>query len=50
MMGYGSDRGLIPLICSALFDRIVELQSDALSYTVEVSFLEICASWPARAS
>ena len=43
-MGYGADRGLIPLVCSALFDRIGELQSESLSYTVEVSFLEICAA------
>ena len=42
MMGYGSDRGLIPLICEALFERIADKQSEALSYTVEVSFLEIC--------
>lgn len=63
MMGYGADRGIIPLICSALFDvsvlsedyqpnsyteqycypaqRINDLSSDILSFTVEVSFIEI---------
>lgn len=43
MMGYGQDRGIIPLTCSALFDRIQErMDSDpAVRYTVEVSFMEI---------
>lgn len=41
MMGYGADRGIIPLTCSALFDRIKEKTTDLLSYTVEVSFIEI---------
>lgn len=36
MMGYGEDRGLIPLTCSALFDRIEALQSLTLIITVEV--------------
>ena len=36
MMGYGSDRGIIPLICEALFERIDVLTSDTLSFTVEV--------------
>ncbi|EFP82773.2 uncharacterized protein PGTG_08969 [Puccinia graminis f. sp. tritici CRL 75-36-700-3] len=43
MMGYGQDRGIIPLTCSALFDRIQEkkLTDPAVCYTVEVSFMEI---------
>lgn len=62
MMGYGSDRGIIPLTCSALFEvstsscyghdaillligvltqRIEAQTSDTLSFSVEVSFIEI---------
>ncbi|KAI9615399.1 hypothetical protein KEM48_005601 [Puccinia striiformis f. sp. tritici PST-130] len=43
MMGYGQDRGIIPLTCSALFDRIEDkkVTDPAVSYTVEVSFMEI---------
>ncbi|SCZ97867.1 BZ3501_MvSof-1269-A2-R1_Chr7-2g09344 [Microbotryum saponariae] len=41
MMGYGSDRGIIPLICEALFERITSLSTDKLSFTVEVSYTEI---------
>ncbi|ORY91503.1 hypothetical protein BCR35DRAFT_298679 [Leucosporidium creatinivorum] len=41
MMGYGADRGIIPLICEALFERITALSTDKLSFTVEVSYTEI---------
>ncbi|KAG0145092.1 hypothetical protein CROQUDRAFT_671993 [Cronartium quercuum f. sp. fusiforme G11] len=43
MMGYGEDRGIIPLTCSALFDRIQEKEQTEpnVTYTVEVSFMEI---------
>ncbi|GAA5834253.1 hypothetical protein JCM11251_000583 [Rhodosporidiobolus azoricus] len=41
MMGYGSDRGIIPLICEALFERINEKSVDGLTFTVEVSYTEI---------
>ncbi|GAA5927744.1 uncharacterized protein JCM15063_005982 [Sporobolomyces koalae] len=43
MMGYGSDRGIIPLICEALFERIqaAEAKQDGLKFTVEVSYTEI---------
>ncbi|KAI5480411.1 hypothetical protein MNV49_000986 [Pseudohyphozyma bogoriensis] len=41
MMGYGADRGIIPLICEALFERIAQLSTDKLSFTVEVSYTEI---------
>ena len=37
MMGYGADRGIIPLICEALFERITALTTDKLTFTVEVS-------------
>ncbi|GAA5861825.1 hypothetical protein JCM8547_008567 [Rhodosporidiobolus lusitaniae] len=41
MMGYGSDRGIIPLICEALFERIKELSVDGTTFNVEVSYTEI---------
>jgi kinesin family protein 1 len=41
MMGYGSDRGIIPLICEALFERITEKSVDGTSFNVEVSYTEI---------
>ncbi|GAA6029561.1 hypothetical protein JCM8097_000938 [Rhodosporidiobolus ruineniae] len=43
MMGYGEDRGIIPLICEDLFRRMEERtgRTDGLSYTVEVSYTEI---------
>ncbi|GAA5983840.1 hypothetical protein JCM5350_007569 [Sporobolomyces pararoseus] len=43
MMGYGSDRGIIPLICEALFERIKDREAaeEGLKFTVEVSYTEI---------
>lgn len=43
MMGYGADRGIIPLLCEALFERMQskEASEDGLSFTVEVSYTEI---------
>ncbi|WVR08515.1 hypothetical protein IAU60_005570 [Kwoniella sp. DSM 27419] len=43
MMGYGADKGIIPLTTSELFRRIDERTSidQCLSYTVEVSYIEI---------
>ena len=43
MMGYGSDKGIIPLTTSELFSRVESrTASDPnLSYTVEVSYIEI---------
>lgn len=38
MMGYGADRGIIPLICEALFERIESQTTDKLTFTVEVRF------------
>src|SRR5690554_5872659 len=40
-MGYGEERGIIPLSCHELFRRI-EINKDlTLSYRVEVSYMEI---------
>ncbi|WRT70718.1 uncharacterized protein IL334_007716 [Kwoniella shivajii] len=43
MMGYGSDKGIIPLTTEELFRRVQARTSDepTLSYTVEVSYIEI---------
>lgn len=43
MMGYGADKGIIPLTTSELFHRVESRSaSDTdLSYTVEVSYIEI---------
>uniref|UniRef100_A0AAZ3PVJ2 Kinesin family member 13Bb n=1 Tax=Oncorhynchus tshawytscha TaxID=74940 RepID=A0AAZ3PVJ2_ONCTS len=41
MMGSSEQPGLIPRLCSSLFDRIVQEQREGESFTVEVSFMEI---------
>lgn len=41
MMGSGDQPGLIPRLCSALFERTKEEQREGESFTVEVSYMEI---------
>ncbi|KAG0206407.1 kinesin-like protein Klp8 [Mortierella sp. GBA30] len=41
MMGYGEERGIIPLSCHELFRRIESNKDSNLSYRVEVSYMEI---------
>ncbi|KAI0052618.1 kinesin-like protein [Auriscalpium vulgare] len=43
MMGYGPDKGIIPLTCSELFVRVENKKAmdTNLSFTVEVSYIEI---------
>ncbi|KAG6845825.1 hypothetical protein H0H87_002513 [Tephrocybe sp. NHM501043] len=43
MMGYGADKGIIPLTCQELFDRVESKRAadPNLSFTVEVSYIEI---------
>ncbi|TIB88541.1 kinesin-like protein [Wallemia mellicola] len=41
MMGYGEDKGIIPLTCESLFNRIASNQNPNLGYTVECSYMEI---------
>ncbi|KAG0242182.1 kinesin-like protein Klp8 [Mortierella sp. GBA43] len=41
MMGYGEDRGIIPLSCQELFRRIEGNKDPTLSYRAEVSYMEI---------
>lgn len=42
-MGYGEDRGLIPLTCADLFHRIDDAaaKDPLVTFTVEVSFMEV---------
>ncbi|KAI9271461.1 hypothetical protein BY458DRAFT_435746 [Sporodiniella umbellata] len=41
MMGYGEDKGIIPMTCSELFERIAENGDSNLTYRAEVSYIEI---------
>ncbi|KAJ7666502.1 kinesin-like protein [Mycena rosella] len=43
MMGYGADKGIIPLTCSELFVRVEDKKAadSNLNFTVEVSYIEI---------
>ncbi|KAF7647079.1 hypothetical protein LDENG_00177690 [Lucifuga dentata] len=41
MMGSGDQPGLIPRLCSALFERTQQEQQEEESFTVEVSYMEI---------
>ncbi|KAF7690436.1 kinesin-like protein KIF13B [Silurus meridionalis] len=41
MMGSDKQPGLIPHLCSALFERTIREQREGESFTVEVSFMEI---------
>ncbi|XP_051920237.1 kinesin-like protein KIF13B isoform X4 [Hippocampus zosterae] len=41
MMGSGDQPGLIPRLCSALFDRTQKEQREQEKFTVEVSYMEI---------
>lgn len=41
MMGYGEDKGIIPIACERIFDKIDGNTDDTLSIKVEASMLEI---------
>ncbi|XP_075716983.1 kinesin-like protein KIF13B isoform X2 [Rhinoderma darwinii] len=41
MMGTADQPGLIPRLCSTLFDRTLKAENDELSFKVEVSYMEI---------
>jgi len=41
MMGYGEDRGIIPIMCERIFDNITSNTDPDLTIRVEVSMLEI---------
>jgi kinesin family protein 1 len=40
-MGYGEDKGIIPLTCSELFNRIAAKKEPNVTHSVEVSYIEI---------
>ncbi len=40
-MGYGEDKGIIPLTCCELFNRINRNEDPNLTYQVQVSYIEI---------
>jgi hypothetical protein len=41
MMGYGEDKGIIPMACERIFDRITANSDPDLTIRVEASMLEI---------
>ncbi|CAO3631695.1 unnamed protein product [Cunninghamella blakesleeana] len=41
MMGYGEDKGIIPMCCSELFNRIGQNSDPNVTYGAEVSYIEI---------
>ncbi|KAH3710477.1 hypothetical protein DPMN_069961 [Dreissena polymorpha] len=41
MMGTADDKGIIPRLCDALFERIVRLENESTAIKVEVSYMEI---------
>lgn len=41
MMGSVDQPGLIPRLCSSLFERTIQHQREEESFTVEVSYMEI---------
>lgn len=41
MMGSNENKGIIPRLCDALFDRIAMKENTELTFKVEVSYMEI---------
>jgi len=41
MIGYGTNRGIVPLACEEIFQRIAENKDADKSYQVTVSMVEI---------
>ena len=41
MMGTNENKGIIPRLCDSLFELITQMQTDELSFKVEVSYMEI---------
>jgi kinesin family member 1 len=40
-MGYGEDKGIIPLTCCELFNRIENNKDPNITYQVQISYIEI---------
>lgn len=41
MIGYGVNKGLIPIVCNSIFDKIHNNQDGSRSFEVKISMLEI---------
>lgn len=41
MIGYGANKGLIPIVCNSIFEKINNNQDGTRSFEVKVSMLEI---------
>lgn len=41
MIGYGANKGLIPIVCNSIFQKIHNNQDGTRSFEVKVSMLEI---------
>ena len=41
MIGYGANKGLIPIICNSIFEKINSNSDGTRSFEVKISMLEI---------
>lgn len=41
MIGYGANKGLIPIVCNSIFEKIKGNQDGTRSFEVKISMLEI---------
>ena len=41
MIGYDSNKGIVPIACNEIFDRIKRMQTDKMIFHVSFSILEI---------
>ena len=41
MIGYGANKGIIPIVCNEIFNKIHSNQDGTRSFEVKVSMLEI---------
>lgn len=41
MIGYGANKGLIPIICNSIFQKIKGNQDGTRSFEVKISMMEI---------
>jgi hypothetical protein len=41
MMGYGTNKGIVPLACSEIFKRIQETNDPNVTYEVQASMCEV---------
>jgi hypothetical protein len=41
MIGYGANKGLIPIVCNKIFDKIIHNQDGTRSFEVKISMMEI---------